>query len=49
MIQKWMLKMAVYSKSKGIYFIIYYSFSRLLIKHISWNYASFLQNSKHKS
>ncbi len=28
--------------------VIYYSFSRLL-KHISWNYASFLQNSKHKS
>ncbi len=26
----------------------FYSFSRLL-KHISWNYASFLRNSKHKS
>ena len=28
--------------------MIYYSFSRLL-KHISWNYASYSQNSKHKS
>ncbi len=27
---------------------VFYSFSRLL-KHISWNYASYSQNSKHES